>query len=179
MTWIWVNAVVAVVSVGLAIGPIIVAILLDAEQSRFERDVTRDIALLATGPALAALATSTNARGWWPTRGRQAWALCSRRRPRSWAAHGGGATRTTSGNIEQGIRLGNSAAQLRGCERLRHVAGTQLPSAPDLPGRRDLPKGTRVSGWWQAERVRALLGANNQLRRMPAEALEPPRGSLN
>ena len=53
MSWIWVNAIVGVVALGVGVGPIVVAILLDARQSRFRSDVTRDIALLTDGPTAA------------------------------------------------------------------------------------------------------------------------------
>lgn len=43
MNWIWLNTIVALLAVGVGVGPIVVAILLDAQQSRFQRDVERDI----------------------------------------------------------------------------------------------------------------------------------------
>ena len=126
MTWIWLNIVVAVVSLAVAVGPIIVAILLDAEQSRFERDVTRDIEQLARGSAHATLASSTNAQATLATGG-------------TWAS-------TTDPSTTEASTTEASTL-----------------CAPDLSSTPVLPDGTRMSGHWGPERVRALLGVNDVL----------------
>lgn len=156
------NAIVAVVAIGVGVGPIVVAIVLDARQSRFRSDVARDIALLTDGPSPVD-----------PFAGRALWAVltvdgqgsspckCGSRV----AAHRSGWRRNASSwhmpvvLIQASDRPGMPSRQLN--DGGRHAQPRDLQPGEPQPGdpQRRVTEASRVPEC-RLRRVRALLALN-------------------